>query len=97
MFGLVRDYVGYGPCRLLLMSCLIISYSILYFAEPGESDNFLYAWSLQYGAGVGLIITYQQISRMFPANKGFTLGTFNMAAQSSALWPQFWNYAIGEF
>ena len=52
-------------------------------AKPGESDSLLKVWTLQYGAGVGLIINYQQVARMFPKNKGFMIGIFNLAAQSS--------------
>ena len=66
----------------------------MYFAEPNKSDTLLYIWSLQYGAGVGLIVSYQQFSRMFPENKGIILGTFNLAAQSSTLWPQAWDVLI---
>ena len=93
---MIRDYAGFGLCRLLLFISLIFCYTLLYFAEPNQTDTLLYTWSLQYGAGVGLIVTYQQLSRMFPENKGLILGTLNLAAQASTLWPQAWDILIAK-
>lgn len=47
----MRDYIGYGFSRIVLLLMVATSYLILYFAEPGESDSLLYAWMLQYGGG----------------------------------------------
>ena len=48
----MRDYIGYGFSRIVLLLMVATSYLILYFAEPGESDSLLYAWMLQYGGGM---------------------------------------------
>lgn len=93
-YAIIRDYVGFGPARLIIMVSLIVCYSLLYIAEPNGTDNLLYAWMLQYGAGVGLIVSYQQFSRMFPNSKGLILGIFNSAGQASTLWPQVWAILI---
>ena len=74
-FGLVRDYAGFGLCRLLVFISLILCYTLLYFAEPNQTDTLLYSWTLQYGAGIGLVVNNQQLSRMFPKNTGLILGT----------------------
>ena len=45
----MRDYIGYGFSRIMLLLMVSTSYVILYFAESGETDTLLYAWTLQYG------------------------------------------------
>ena len=47
----MRDYIGYGFSRIVLLLMVATSYLILYFAKPGVSDSLLYAWMLQYGGG----------------------------------------------
>ena len=47
---------------------------LLYLAKAGSSDNLLYAWILQFGAGIGLYVNTQQIARLF-TNQGFIIGT----------------------
>lgn len=83
VFGLIRDYIGYGASRLILMTCLITCYTVMYLATPGENDSFLNVWMLQFGAGVGLIMNYQQVSRMYPKNKALMIGILTLASQSS--------------
>ena len=54
--------------------------------EPGKNEDLLFIWMLQFGAGIGLIVNNQEISRMFPMMKGIVLAILNMASEGSSLW-----------
>ena len=69
------------------MVSLIVSYTVLYMIEPDKNEYLLFIWMLQFGAGIGLIVNNQEISRMFPSVKGLVLAILNMACEGSSLWP----------
>jgi len=65
MLGVIRDYLGPGLSLIATKIVLTLGYVMMWQAVPGELDNLLYGWVLQYGAGVTLMIGNLPNSRLF--------------------------------
>ena len=76
VYGILRDYLSFGFCRLACFLGLIISYYILAIAESGKSDYNLYFWIIQFGAGTSLMLNYFQIAKLFPGYQAILIGKF---------------------
>ena len=90
VFGLIRDFVAYGLCRLLCYCFLVASYTMMLLATPGETDYLQFSWVLHYAAGIGIFLNSMQFFGIYPAYVGTLTGVCNSLLAICSLIPQLW-------
>ena len=90
VFGILRDFVSFGVCRLAMFSLLIASYALLAISTPGETDYLQFGWILQYGGGIGIFLNGLQFLAFYPGYEGLLTGVANALLAVGTLIPQVW-------
>ena len=94
LFGFVRDFVSFGIARIMLYVNLILSYSLIALATPTGCDNFIYAFILQVGSGIGILLSCLQFSLLYPSYQSLLVGIANTCVTVGSIMPQIWLQAI---
>lgn len=94
LFGFVRDFVSFGMARILLYGNLIMSYLLMALATPTGCDNLMYAFVLQMGSGIGIMLNCLQYSFLFPSHQSLIVGMVNTCGAASSIIPQIWLLVI---
>ena len=76
------------------IKALSASYLLMAISSPGISDDLLYLWIAQFGAGTSLMLNYFQVCKLFPGGQGLLIGILNLSSDLCALLPQLWWYLI---
>ena len=69
---------------------LISAYTVMAFAEPGQSDYIQFLWVLQYGTGISILENGMQFCSLFPKQVATLVGLANTALSASSIIPQMW-------
>ena len=94
VFGFVRDFVSFGVARILLYANLILSYLLIALATPTGCDNLMYAFILQMGSGIGILLSCLQFSLFYPSYQSLLVGMANTCVAVGSIMPQIWLQAI---
>ena len=82
LYGLIRDYLAFGFCRLSCFIILSLSYITLAFIKPGQNDILLFVWIFQFGSGTSLMLGFSKIYF-------WKISRMNLKAVGTDAWPTF--------
>ena len=89
-FGILRDFVSFGACRVAMFTSLISGYVVMAISTPGNSDYLQFGWILQFAGGTGIFLNGLQFLSFYPGHEGLLTGVANALLAVGTLIPQMW-------
>ena len=74
----------------MIYSLLIFSYLMIALATPTDVDYLMYAFIVQMGSGIGILLSSLQFCMFFPARQSLLVGSANTFMAVSSIVPQIW-------